>query len=68
VVIIHIYVEKSQGKSQCGYLYLKKAKMSFLFFAFIYKIREQGEEHVLLGVGGMLILVGGEVVRKRVEG
>jgi hypothetical protein len=33
-VIIHIYMEISQGNSLCSYLYLKLAKMSF--FSFLY--------------------------------
>jgi hypothetical protein len=46
-VMIHRYMEISQGNSLCSYLYLKQAKMSFfnfLFFffcLFLYKIREQ---------------------------
>jgi hypothetical protein len=36
-VIIHIYMEMSQGNSLCSYL--KPAKMSF--FSFFYKIGEQ---------------------------
>jgi hypothetical protein len=39
-VIIHIYMEKSQGNSLCSYFYLKQAKLSFFSF-FFYKIREQ---------------------------
>jgi hypothetical protein len=39
-VMIHIYMEISQGNSLCCYLYLKQAKMlCFLFF--FYKISEQ---------------------------
>jgi hypothetical protein len=41
-VIIHIYMEISQGNSLCSYLYLKKAKMScFSFYLFSYIIGEQ---------------------------
>jgi hypothetical protein len=45
-VIVHIYVEISQGNSLCSYIYLKQAKMScfFLFYLlsfFFYKIGEQ---------------------------
>jgi hypothetical protein len=42
-VIIHIYMEISQGNSLCSYLYLQKIKMSFFFlFSFFFdKIREQ---------------------------
>jgi hypothetical protein len=29
VVIVHIYMEMSQGNFLCSYLYLKQAKMSF---------------------------------------
>jgi hypothetical protein len=39
-VIVHIYMELSQGNSLGSYLYLKQAKMSFFFFL-LYKIREQ---------------------------
>jgi hypothetical protein len=31
-VIIHIYIEISQGNSLCSYLYHKQAKMSFFLF------------------------------------
>jgi hypothetical protein len=40
-VIIHIYMEISQGNSLCCYFYLKQAKMSFFFLFFFYQIREQ---------------------------
>jgi hypothetical protein len=44
-VIIHMYMEISQGSSLSSYLYLKQANMScFLFYLFsflFYKIREQ---------------------------
>jgi hypothetical protein len=36
-VIIHTYMEISQGNSPCSYIYLKKAKMSsslFIFYLF----------------------------------
>jgi hypothetical protein len=44
-VIVHIYIEVSQGNSLCRYLYLKQTKMScfpfnLLSFAF-YKVGEQ---------------------------
>jgi hypothetical protein len=39
-VIIHIYMEISQGDSLCSYFYLKQAKIS-LFSFFFYKIRGQ---------------------------
>jgi hypothetical protein len=39
-VIMHIYMEISQGNSLCIYLYLKHAKMSFLSY-FFYKTRKQ---------------------------
>jgi hypothetical protein len=31
VIIIHTYMEISQGNSLCSFLYHKQAKMSFLF-------------------------------------
>jgi hypothetical protein len=41
-VIIHIYMEISQGNSLCSYLYLKQAKMSCFLFSFLfYKIGVQ---------------------------
>jgi hypothetical protein len=44
-VLIHTYVEISQGNSLHKYLYLKQAKMScfsfYLFSFFFYKIRKQ---------------------------
>jgi hypothetical protein len=49
VVIVHIYMEISQGNSLCSYSYLKQAKMSFFSFIF-YKIREQ--EGGVVPVGG----------------
>jgi hypothetical protein len=39
-VIIHIYMEISQGNSLSSYLYNKQAKMLFFSFVF-YKIGEQ---------------------------
>jgi hypothetical protein len=53
-VIIHIYMEISQGKSLCSsYLYLKQAKMlfssSFLFSST--KSENRRAEQVLPGVG-----------------
>jgi hypothetical protein len=44
-VIMHIFMEMSQGNSLCSYMYLKQTKLScfsfHLFFFFLYKIREQ---------------------------
>jgi hypothetical protein len=42
-VIIHIYIEISQGNSLCSYLYLKQAKISWFPYLsfFFYKIGEQ---------------------------
>jgi hypothetical protein len=44
-VIIHIYLEISQGNSLCSYLYLKQAKMPwfsfYLFFFSFYKIEQK---------------------------
>jgi hypothetical protein len=51
-VMIHIYMEISQGNSLCSYLYLKQAKMSFIFYFFFYKIRQQeGRTGPAQGVG-----------------
>jgi hypothetical protein len=35
-VIIHIYMEISQGNSLRGYIYLKQAKMLFFFLFFLF--------------------------------
>jgi hypothetical protein len=47
-VVKHTYMEISQGKSLCRYLYLKQAKIScfsfYLFSFFFYKITEQSTE------------------------
>jgi hypothetical protein len=44
-VVIHIYMETTQGNSPCSYLYLKLAETScfsfYLLSFFFYKIREQ---------------------------
>jgi hypothetical protein len=41
-VMIHTYMEISQGNSLGNFLYLKQAKMSFShFYLFFYRIREQ---------------------------
>jgi hypothetical protein len=58
-VIIHTYMEISQGNSLCSYLYLKQAKISCLSFylLFFYKIREQ-EGRTSLAQGKGLALVG----------
>jgi hypothetical protein len=41
-VIVHTYMELSQGNSLCSYLYLRQAKMSsFFLFFFLYKTEEQ---------------------------
>jgi hypothetical protein len=53
-VIIHIYMEMSQGNSLCSYL--KQTKMSFFF---IYKIIEQ-EGGTGPGLGVRVVPVGGE--------
>jgi hypothetical protein len=73
-VIIHIYIETSQGNSLCSYLYLKQVKTSHYFLSFLfffYKIGEQEDRIVLLGRGGDICLVpvvsGGEVPGKRVR-
>jgi hypothetical protein len=52
-VIIHIYMEISQGNSLCSYLYLKQAKMSFLiFFSFLLQNwRTGGENRSCMGGG-----------------
>jgi hypothetical protein len=51
-VIIHIYMEISQGSS----LYLKQAKMSFFSFSFIfYKIGEQEGRTGTAGVGERML-------------
>jgi hypothetical protein len=58
-VIIHTYMEISQGNSLCSFLYLKQPKMSyflFYFFFYFYKIREQ-EGEASLAQGGRLALV-----------
>jgi hypothetical protein len=48
-VIIHIYMEISQGNSLCSYLYLKQAKMSFFFSSI--KSENRRMEQVLPRVG-----------------
>jgi hypothetical protein len=65
-VILHTYVEISQGNFLCSYFYLKQAKMAcfsfYLFCFFSYKIGEQedrtnpAQEEVLgpVGVGEVL--------------
>jgi hypothetical protein len=44
-ILIHVYMEISQGIYLCSYLYLKQEKMSCISFSlfsfFFYKIREQ---------------------------
>jgi hypothetical protein len=45
-IIIHIYMDISQGSYLCGYLYFKQAKMSVFFF-FLHKSKEQETEQVL---------------------
>jgi hypothetical protein len=52
-VIMHLYMEMSQGNSLCNYL--KPAKMSIFFF---YKIRER-EGATGPAQGGRLVQVGG---------
>jgi hypothetical protein len=58
-VVIHIYMETTQGNALCSYLYLKLAKKScfsfYLLCFFFYKIREQEG-----GTGWVGALVGGE--------
>jgi hypothetical protein len=53
-VIIHIYMDKTQGNSLCNYLYLKLAKIScfsfYLLSVFFYKI---GEQDSRTGSGGL---------------
>jgi hypothetical protein len=55
-VIVHTYMEMSQGFSLCSYLYLKQAKISFLsnflnFFSYK-KIKEQECGTGPVGTGG----------------
>jgi hypothetical protein len=38
-VIIHTYMEISQGNSLCIYLYLKQAKMSFVFVLYLFLLQ-----------------------------
>jgi hypothetical protein len=40
-VIIHIYIEISQGNALCSYLYLKQGKMSFFFFFLLQNLRKR---------------------------
>jgi hypothetical protein len=56
-IIIHLYMEISQGISLCSFLYLKQAKMSCFSF-FFHKIREQ-EGGIGPAQGGGLIPVEG---------
>jgi hypothetical protein len=64
-VIIHIYMEISQGNSQCSYLYLKQARIScFSFYLFSFFFCKIGEQEGVVnksfsGGGGGLILVEG---------
>jgi hypothetical protein len=44
-VIIHIYMEISQGNSQCSYLYHKQAKMSCFLFSFFFFFHLQKSEN-----------------------
>jgi hypothetical protein len=57
--IIHLYMEISQGKSCCGYLCLKQAKMSFSLFSILLKIQRTGEGNWSCQVQRGLVLVGG---------
>jgi hypothetical protein len=52
--MIHTYMEISQGKPLCNYLYLKLKCVLFvyLFSFFSYKIREQEGEEVAPAGGG----------------
>jgi hypothetical protein len=59
-VIIHTYMEVSQGNSLCSYLYLKLKCHAFqfiLFLFFSYKIREQ-KGGTSPGQGGRLAPMG----------
>jgi hypothetical protein len=56
-VVIHIYIETTQGNSLCSYLYLKLSKTSYFFFYllcfFFYKVGEQeGRTSPAQGRGG----------------
>jgi hypothetical protein len=55
-IIMHIYMEISQGTSLCSNLYHKQSKMSifffFPFFFFFYRTREQKDGTGPAGSGG----------------
>jgi hypothetical protein len=53
-VVIHICREKTQGNSQCSYLYFKLAKMSYFSFlsSIFYKSENRKVEQVLWGREG----------------
>jgi hypothetical protein len=61
-VLIHIYMETSQGNSLCSYPYLKQAKTSFFFFILLQNQRSGGRNRSCpggVGTSGM-----GEVTEK----
>jgi hypothetical protein len=62
-VVIHIYMETTQGISLYSYFYLKLAKKPcfsyYLLCFFFYKIGKQKVERVLLGRGEIFGMEGG---------
>jgi hypothetical protein len=55
VVIIHTYMEISQGNSLCRYLYVKEAKMScfsfYLLFFLLKNWKKEGQNRFFQGKG-----------------
>jgi hypothetical protein len=59
-IIVHIYVEMSQGNYLCNYLLSQTRKNVSFFSFFLYKIREQeGRTGPVQGMGEELVPVGG---------
>jgi hypothetical protein len=68
-VIIHTYMEISQGNSLHSYLDLKQAKMSWFSFIYFTKSKNRRVEQVLPSHRGRLLPVEGvQCWGKRVEG
>jgi hypothetical protein len=68
IIIIHIYMDMSQGYFLCSYLYLKKGKISFhsSFFYCFYKTGERKGRNILSGGRGEVGTSGsGEVCGER---
>jgi hypothetical protein len=67
-VIIHIYMEISQGNSLCSYLYLKQAKMSFSLFSSTKSENRRVEQVLWVGREGWYPWEGGGSEGKGVGG